>query len=109
MWFCFLWLMVLAADVLGEGVCYPVDTRQEDNVCEPRAGRVGEAEVICSRSCFPSRLRPSRSHPTILDIPNQLYYERELQPCANLVDRERFCQWEGLPRKVRGSHPIPSC
>ncbi|XP_036198908.1 helicase MOV-10 isoform X2 [Myotis myotis] len=44
-------------------------------------------------------LRNYRSHPTILDIPNQLYYERELQPCANLVDRERFCQWEGLPRK----------
>lgn len=50
---------------------------------------------------------PLRSHPTILDIPNQLYYDRELQPCANVVDRERFCQWEGLPRQVRGSHPFP--
>ncbi|XP_028009872.1 helicase MOV-10 isoform X2 [Eptesicus fuscus] len=44
-------------------------------------------------------LRNYRSHPTILDIPNQLYYDRELQPCANVVDRERFCQWEGLPRQ----------
>lgn len=77
-------------------------------MCGPRAGRAGEAEAIHFRSCSPSPLRPSRSHPTILDIPNQLYYERELQPCANLVDRERFCQWEGLPRKVRGSRPIPS-
>ncbi|CAK6439183.1 unnamed protein product [Pipistrellus nathusii] len=44
-------------------------------------------------------LRNYRSHPTILDIPNQLYYDRELQPCADQVERERFCQWEGLPRQ----------
>uniref|UniRef100_A0A8C0K699 RNA helicase n=2 Tax=Canis lupus TaxID=9612 RepID=A0A8C0K699_CANLU len=45
-------------------------------------------------------LRNYRSHPTILDIPNQLYYEGELQACADVVDRERFCHWEGLPRQV---------
>uniref|UniRef100_A0A8D1LPG9 RNA helicase n=1 Tax=Sus scrofa TaxID=9823 RepID=A0A8D1LPG9_PIG len=45
-------------------------------------------------------LRNYRSHPTILDIPNQLYYEGELQACADVVDRERFCRWEGLPRQV---------
>jgi len=44
---------------------------------------------------------PPRSHPTILDIPNRLYYEGELQACADVVDRERFCRWEGLPRQVR--------
>ncbi|XP_048951719.1 helicase MOV-10 isoform X3 [Canis lupus dingo] len=44
-------------------------------------------------------LRNYRSHPTILDIPNQLYYEGELQACADVVDRERFCHWEGLPRQ----------
>lgn len=44
---------------------------------------------------------PPRSHPTILDIPNRLYYDGELQACADVVDRERFCHWEGLPRKVR--------
>ncbi|XP_057401942.1 helicase MOV-10 isoform X2 [Balaenoptera acutorostrata] len=44
-------------------------------------------------------LRNYRSHPTILDIPNQLYYEGELQACADVVDRERFCRWEGLPRQ----------
>ncbi|XP_073906849.1 helicase MOV-10 isoform X3 [Castor canadensis] len=42
-------------------------------------------------------LRNYRSHPTILDIPNKLYYDRELQACADVVDRERFCRWEGLP------------
>ncbi|XP_023557497.1 putative helicase MOV-10 isoform X1 [Octodon degus] len=44
-------------------------------------------------------LRNYRSHPTILDIPNQLYYDGELQACADVVDRERFCRWEGLPQK----------
>ncbi|XP_031507892.1 helicase MOV-10 isoform X1 [Papio anubis] len=44
-------------------------------------------------------LRNYRSHPTILDIPNQLYYEGELQACADVVDRERFCRWAGLPRQ----------
>ncbi|XP_006895773.1 PREDICTED: putative helicase MOV-10 isoform X2 [Elephantulus edwardii] len=44
-------------------------------------------------------LRNYRSHPTILDIPNQLYYEGELQACADVMDRERFCRWEGLPRQ----------
>ncbi|KAF6075225.1 Mov10 RISC complex RNA helicase [Phyllostomus discolor] len=39
-----------------------------------------------------------RSHPTILDIPNRLYYEGELLACANIMDRERFCHWEGLPQ-----------
>ncbi|KAM4872954.1 helicase MOV-10 isoform 1-T2 [Thomomys bottae] len=44
-------------------------------------------------------LRNYRSHPTILDIPNRLYYEGELQACADTVDRERFCRWEGLPQQ----------
>lgn len=44
-------------------------------------------------------LRNYRSHPTILDIPNQLYYDGELQACADVVDRERFCRWEGLPQQ----------
>lgn len=51
---------------------------------------------------------PPRSHPTILDIPNRLYYEGELQACADVMDRERFCRWEGLPRKVKGSLPYSS-
>ncbi|XP_023391491.1 putative helicase MOV-10 isoform X3 [Pteropus vampyrus] len=44
-------------------------------------------------------LRNYRSHPNILDIPNRLYYEGELQACADVLDRERFCHWEDLPRK----------
>lgn len=42
-----------------------------------------------------------RSHPAILRIPSELFYENELQVFANQWDREAYCNWEYLPRKVR--------
>lgn len=72
-------------------------------------GGAHEAEIP-ERALILLFLLPPRSHPTILDIPNQLYYDGELQACADVVDRERFCRWEGLPQQVRPSragHPPP--
>ena len=40
-----------------------------------------------------------RSHPDILRVPNELFYNGELQPCADKLVRESLCQWEHLPRK----------
>ncbi|XP_073707601.1 putative helicase mov-10-B.1 isoform X2 [Garra rufa] len=40
-----------------------------------------------------------RSHPAILKIPNELFYENELQVFANQMEREAFCHWEHLPKK----------
>lgn len=42
-----------------------------------------------------------RSHPAILKIPNELFYENELQVFADQIEREAFCQWEYLPKKVK--------
>eukprot|EP00026_Physarum_polycephalum_P000193 Phypoly_transcript_00193.p1 GENE.Phypoly_transcript_00193~~Phypoly_transcript_00193.p1 ORF type:complete len:940 (+),score=127.19 Phypoly_transcript_00193:1526-4345(+) len=40
-----------------------------------------------------------RSHPDILTIPNQLFYDKELVPMANIALRTAMCNWEGLPTK----------
>ncbi|KAA0712698.1 putative helicase mov-10-B.1 [Triplophysa tibetana] len=44
-------------------------------------------------------LQNYRSHPAILKIPNELFYENELQMFADQIMREAFCQWEHLPKK----------
>ncbi|XP_068945382.1 helicase MOV-10 [Petaurus breviceps papuanus] len=44
-------------------------------------------------------LRNYRSHPDILYIPNKQYYDGELQAYADLMDRERYCYWEELPKQ----------
>uniref|UniRef100_A0A3B3ZX02 RNA helicase n=1 Tax=Periophthalmus magnuspinnatus TaxID=409849 RepID=A0A3B3ZX02_9GOBI len=42
-------------------------------------------------------LRNYRSHPAILEIPNELFYDRELQACAD-EQRNFYCNWEYLPK-----------
>ncbi|XP_061428907.1 helicase MOV-10 isoform X2 [Lethenteron reissneri] len=44
-------------------------------------------------------LKNYRSHPAILELPNTLFYEGELQVCADELKRNNFCQWEHLPTK----------
>ncbi|XP_062852676.1 putative helicase mov-10-B.1 [Trichomycterus rosablanca] len=44
-------------------------------------------------------LRNYRSHPAILKIPNELFYDDELQVFANQMEREAFCHWEHLPKR----------
>ncbi|XP_030585585.1 putative helicase mov-10-B.1 [Archocentrus centrarchus] len=44
-------------------------------------------------------LRNYRSHSAILKIPNELFYENELQVFADQWEREAYCKWEYLPKK----------
>ncbi|XP_076597717.1 putative helicase mov-10-B.2 [Chaetodon auriga] len=44
-------------------------------------------------------LRNYRSHAAILKIPNELFYDNELQVFADQWDREAYCNWEYLPKK----------
>ncbi|XP_063300399.1 helicase MOV-10 [Pelobates fuscus] len=40
-----------------------------------------------------------RSHPSILKIPNELFYDNELQSCADELLSNSYCRWEKLPHK----------
>ena len=42
-------------------------------------------------------VRNYRSHPDIIHIPNELFYDKELQACANKVVTESLCKWNELP------------
>lgn len=40
-----------------------------------------------------------RSHPAILKVPNELFYDGELQACADQMLRESYCSWQHLPKR----------
>ena len=40
-----------------------------------------------------------RSHPDILKVPNELFYDNELVACADQMLRERMCRSEILPKQ----------
>ncbi|KAM8916086.1 putative helicase mov-10-B.1 isoform 3-T3 [Spinachia spinachia] len=44
-------------------------------------------------------LRNYRSHASILKVPNELFYEEELQVFADQRERDTYCNWEHLPQK----------
>lgn len=44
-------------------------------------------------------VRNYRSHPDILEQPNELFYNKELIPCADKLIRESLCQWDKLKKK----------
>ena len=35
-----------------------------------------------------------RTHPAILKVPNELFYDGDLMACADKQRRELFCNWE---------------
>ncbi|MED6293051.1 hypothetical protein CHARACLAT_006828 [Characodon lateralis] len=51
-------------------------------------------------NCFVTKLlRNYRSHPSILKIPNERFYDGELEACADEYSRNFYCTWEHLPKE----------
>ncbi|KAG7332537.1 hypothetical protein KOW79_004371 [Hemibagrus wyckioides] len=44
-------------------------------------------------------LRNYRSHRAILKTPNEMFYDGELQPCADEFTTNFYCTWEHLPKQ----------
>ncbi|KAM9758598.1 putative helicase mov-10-B.1 [Menidia menidia] len=44
-------------------------------------------------------LRNYRSHGAILKIPNELFYQGQLQVFADKIESEAYCNWKGLPQE----------
>lgn len=40
-----------------------------------------------------------RSHPAIIKLPNEMFYENELRACADELLRSSLCQWDGLKKR----------
>ncbi|XP_041457695.1 putative helicase MOV-10 [Lytechinus variegatus] len=44
-------------------------------------------------------LQNYRSHPDILKLPNEMFYDKELKVFADELVRESFCRWDELPKQ----------
>ncbi|XP_023226288.1 putative helicase mov-10-B.1 [Centruroides sculpturatus] len=59
----------------------------------------GRKQNVYNKEVLTKLLKNYRSHPSILKLPNELFYDNELQPCADKTVCDLFCNWTYLPSK----------
>ncbi|XP_023217489.1 putative helicase mov-10-B.1 isoform X2 [Centruroides sculpturatus] len=59
----------------------------------------GRKENVYNKQVLTKLLKNYRSHPSILKLPNELFYDNELQACADKTVCDLFCNWTYLPSK----------
>ncbi|XP_074500385.1 putative helicase mov-10-B.2 [Sebastes fasciatus] len=58
-----------------------------------------DEEGVYSNRFVTKLLQNYRSHPAILKVPNELFYDGELQYCADEILRNSYCRWEHLKKQ----------
>jgi len=66
---------------------------------KPVAAAGGPSSGVYDDRLVVKLLHNYRSHPDILHIPNQSFYEGELIPCADEGARTMLCSWPDLPKR----------
>ncbi|XP_020490711.2 putative helicase mov-10-B.2 isoform X1 [Labrus bergylta] len=56
-------------------------------------------EGVFNNSFVTKLLKNYRSHPAILKVPNELFYDGELQASADEMLRNSYCRWQHLPKQ----------
>ncbi|XP_068454650.1 putative helicase mov-10-B.2 [Clinocottus analis] len=59
----------------------------------------GQDEGVFNNRYVTKLLRNYRSHPAILKVPNELFYDEELLCCADEMMRNSYCRWEYLKKQ----------
>ena len=65
---------------------------------QPVAGG-SDGETAFNAQFITKLIKNYRNHPNILQIPNELFYEGELEACADQALREKLCKLDFLPKK----------
>ena len=63
----------------------------------------GPGEAHYDQRILTKLLQNYRSHPDILKLPNELFYDNELEVQADQLVRESFCRWDELSKQVNES------
>ncbi|CAL8319741.1 unnamed protein product [Merluccius merluccius] len=75
------------------------DGDKEEEVSDEDVSDEDEEDKVFDPRFVTKLLSNYRSHPDILKIPNMLFYDGELQVCADPFLRNSYCRWEYLPKK----------
>ncbi|XP_067126057.1 putative helicase mov-10-B.1 [Centruroides vittatus] len=59
----------------------------------------GRKENVYNKEVLTKLLKNYRSHPSILKLPNELFYDNELEVCRQNCVCDLFCNWTYLPSK----------
>lgn len=77
-----------------------INSPNSEEDCSPYSRVVNDFHPAHYHSNYITKLLKNyRSHPAILAIPNELFYDNELVAHADVRDRESFCAWPALPKQ----------